>query len=404
LLRRLAPLALLLAAACAPTAPTPPETQAPAPPQPTAPAAPRLSLDPLSYDDLPGWNQDRAAEVLPALKRSCDRILRLPTDRSIGHDGIAGTAADWYAPCAAVARVAPGDHAATRAVFETHFQPWQVSDNGRAEGMITGYFEPEITGSRQRKGRFTVPVLGKPSDLVSVDLGRFRPEWRGEQLSGRVEGGRLVPYPTRAEIESGAIDGRAPVLVWTDDPIDFAIMQIQGSGRVRLDDGSLLRLGVAANNGHKFVGLGALLREEGAEAGSMPAIRAWLNAHPDRAGPLMARNPRYIFYGINPGDGPLGTEGVALTPLRSVAVDPRYLPLGVPLWLDTTDPDGRPLRRLVMAQDTGAAIKGAVRADLFWGGGEAAFRDAGRMKNQGRLTLFLPLQRSPRVALGTPAP
>ena len=396
--RRLAPLLfLLLAAACSPDNPAPP------------PASDRssLGLDPVSFADLPGWNEDRAAEVLPALKRSCDRLLRLPTDRSIGHDGIAGTAADWYAPCAAAARVAPGDDAGARALFETHFLPWQVSESGRAEGLITGYFEPEIAGSRQRGGRFTVPVLGRPNDLVTVDLGRFRPDWRGEQIVGRVEANRLMPYPSRAEIEAGAVDGRAPVLAWTDDPVAFAIMQIQGSGRIRFQDGSLLRFGVAASNGHKFVGLGALLRDEGvldSTSGSMAGIRAWLKGHPDRAPALMARNPRYIFYALNPGEGPLGTEGVPLTPLRSVAVDPRFLPLGAPLWLDTTDPDGRPLRRLVMAQDTGAAIKGAVRADLFWGGGEAAFLEAGRMKNPGRLILFLPQQRSPRLALDSARP
>lgn len=390
---RLAPLALaLLLGACA-------AEQAPPTPATPPAAQPRLGLEPISFADLPGWGEDSAAEVLPALKRSCDRLLRLPTDRSIGQDGVAGTAADWYAACAAAARVPAGDDAAARALFETHFIPWRVSESGKADGLITGYFEPEIAGSRQRRGRFTQPVLGRPNDLVSVDLGRFRPELRGEQIVGRVEFGRLLPYPTRAEIDNGALDGRAPVLAWTDDPIAFAIMQIQGSGRIRFEDGSVQRLGVAASNGHKFVGLGALLREEGVEAGSMPAIRAWLSAHPDRAAPLMARNPRYIFYAVNQGDGPLGTEGVPLTPLRSVAIDPRFLPLGAPLWLDTTDPDGRPLRRLVMAQDTGAAIKGAVRADLFWGGGEPAFQAAGRMKSTGRLTLLLPLQRTPRLAL-----
>lgn len=383
---------LLLAAACAPTAPTEP---------PAAPVAgARMELRPLGYGDLPGWSEDSAAEVLPALLRSCDRVLRLPTDRSVGHDGIAGTVADWYAPCAAARRIAPGDHEATRAMFETFFLPWQVSADGNTDGLFTGYFEPEIAGSKQRRGRFNIPVLGKPADLVSVDLSRFRPEMRGEQIVGRVEAGRLLPYPARKDIETGAIDGRAPVLAWTDDPVDFAIMQIQGSGRVRLDDGSVLRLGVAGTNGHKFVGIGKVMRDEGLLSGdsTMPAIRAWLKDHPAEAADLLGRNPRYIFYAVNPGDGPLGTEGVALTPLRSVAVDPRHIPLGAPLWVETTDPDGKPLRRLMMAQDTGAAIKGPVRGDLFWGSGEAAFAQAGKMKSPGRLVLFLPQTRSPRLA------
>jgi len=383
---------LLLAAACAPLAPTEP----PAP----APAEVKMGLAPIGYGDLPGWSEDSAAEVLPALLRSCDRVLRLPTDRSIGHDGIAGTAGDWYAPCAAARRIAPGDHDAARAMFETFFQPWQVSADGKTDGLFTGYFEPEIAGSKQRRGAFSIPVLGKPADLVSVDLGRFRPELRGEQIVGRVEAGRLLPYPPRKEIESGALEGKAPVLVWTNDPVDFAIMQIQGSGRVRLDDGSVLRLGVAGSNGHKFVGIGKVMRDEGLLTGdsSMPAIRTWLKQHPAEAADLLARNPRYIFYVVNTGDSPLGTEGVALTPQRSMAVDPRHIPLGAPVWVDTTTPDGTPWRRLMMAQDTGAAIKGPVRGDLFWGSGDAAFAQAGRMKSPGRLVLFLPQTRSPRLA------
>jgi len=383
---------LLLAAACAPLAPTE---------QPAAPSSDtKMGLHLIGYGDLPGWSEDSAAEVLPALLRTCDRVLRLPTDRSIGHDGIAGTAADWYAPCAAARRIAPGDHNAARAMFETFFLPWQVSADGNPDGLFTGYFEPEIAGSKQRRGNFAIPVLGKPNDLVSVDLGRFRPELKGEQIVGRVEAGRLLPYPARKEIESGTLDGRAPVLVWTDDPVDFAIMQIQGSGRVRLDDGSVLRLGVAGSNGHKFVGIGRVMRDEGLLKGdsSMPAIRAWLKEHPAEASDLLARNPRYIFYVVNTGDGPLGTEGVALTPERSLAIDPRHIPLGAPVWVDTTTPDGKPLRRLMMAQDTGAAIKGPVRGDLFWGSGAAAFAQAGRMKSAGRLVLFLPQARSPRLA------
>jgi len=391
-MRRLACLtaALILAGSC-----TPVER-----PSPAAPAADRMVLAPIGFDQLAGWSQDSAAAVLPALQRSCDRITKLPVDRSIGFDGIGGVAADWYGPCSAAAKVAAGDHAAARAVFEGWFTPWQVSNDGKPDGLFTGYFEPEIKGSRQRQGKYVVPIHGKPSDLVTADLGKFRPELAGEQLVGRLDGARLVPYPTRAEIEAGAIDAKAPVVAWTDDAVDLAIMQIQGSGRVRLDDGSQIRLGVAGNNGHKFVGIGKLLKDAGKLDGdtTMPAIRAWLKAHPAEGRELLAKNPRYIFYGVNLGDGPLGTEGVALTPERSLAVDPRFIPLGAPVWLDTVDPQGKPLRRLMMAQDTGAAIKGVVRGDVFWGAGEAAFEQAGRMKSPCRLVLLLPKARSPRMA------
>ena len=393
-MRRIGPLVALALAlgGCTPAAP---------PPAPSAVVSPpRLVLRPLGFDQLPGWADDNAAAVLPALLRSCERITRLPLDKSMGADGIGGTAADWYAPCSAAQKVAAGDHAGARAMFESWFAPWLATDDGRPDGLFTGYFEPEIKGSRQRQGRFTVPVLGKPVDLITVDLGRFRPDWAGEQLVGRLDGPRLLPYPARAEIEAGALEAKAPVVAWTDDAVDFAIMQIQGSGRVRLDDGSVLRLGVAGTNGHKFQGIGKILKDEGKldGDGSMPAIRAWLKSHPEEGRALLARNPRYIFYGINAGDGPLGTEGVALTPERSLAVDPRFIPLGAPVWLDTVEPSGRPLRRLMMAQDTGAAIKGVVRGDVFWGAGEAAFDKAGRMKSPGRLVLLLPLARSPRLA------
>jgi membrane-bound lytic murein transglycosylase A len=374
----------------------------PEPPPAKVPAGPdRMVLAPLDYDRLPGWSADESARVLPALLKSCARITRLPPDRSVGFEGVGGTAADWLGACGAAARVAEGDHQGVRALFETWFTPWQVTGDGKADGLFTGYFEPEIRGSRQRQGRYVLPIHGKPSDLVTADLGRFRPDLAGEQLVGRVENGRLAPYPTRAEIDRGAIDGKAPVVAWTDDPVDLAIMQIQGSGRVRLDDGSVIRLGVAGTNGHKFLGIGKVMKDEGklGADSSMPAIRAWLKANPEEGRAMLARNPRYVFYGLNAGtDGPLGTEGVALTPERSLAVDPRFVPLGAPVWLDTTDPSGRPLRRLMMAQDTGGAIKGPVRGDVFWGAGEAAFQAAGRMKSPGRLVVFLPRERSPRLA------
>ncbi len=387
--RALAALLALLAAGCA------------GPGGPPPPAAPdRMVLSPAQWDELPGWRDDTAAAVLPALLKSCAVLQRLPPDHSVGADGVGGTVADWGAPCGAARRLSAGDDAAARAFFEQWFTPWAASNNGRAEGLFTGYYEPEVKGSRRRHGPFTVPLLGRPADLVTVDLGRLRPDLGAEQLAGRLDGNRLDPYPTRAEIEAGALGGLAQPLVWLDDPVDAAILQIQGSGRVRLDDGSVLRVGVAATNGRKFVGLGKLLAERGLlpAGSSMPDIRAWLEAHPSEAPRLMAANPRYVFYRPVVGDGPIGAQGVALTAGRSLAVDPHFVPLGVPLWLDTTAPSGESIRRLVMAQDSGAAIKGPVRGDLFWGSGAAAFEQAGRMKAKGRVWLLLPIERSPRLA------
>ena len=385
--RRLAAAVLLVLVGC---------TQQPAP----GPAPDRLVLTPATFDDLPGWRDDSAAAVLPALLRSCERIARLPFDRSIGAEGIGGVASDWSGPCGAARRLPAGDNAAARAFFQEWFAPWAAANEAKGDGLFTGYFEPELKGATRRQPGFAVPLLGRPADLVTVDLGRLRPDIGHEQLAGRVVDGRLEAYPSRAEIEAGALGELARPLFWLDDPVDAHILHIQGSGRIRLEDGRTIRVGVAATNGRKFVGIGKVLADEHRlDAGSsMPAIRDWLHAHPNEAPALLAANPRYVFYRIVEGDGPLGAEGVALTPERSLAIDARFIPLGVPLWLDTAAPSGNPIRRLVMAQDTGAAIKGPVRGDLFWGAGEASFQQAGRMKAAGRYWLLLPRNRSPRLA------
>ncbi len=389
----------MLALALASCAPAPKPEPVPTPAPPTGPD--RAILRPAAFTDLPGWRDDAVSAALPALRRSCERLAKLPSGRAIGADGQGGTVGDWYGLCAAAGRLPAGDDAAARAYFETWFQPALVTRGGADDtGTFTGYYEPELIGSRGRKGRFTLPLLGRPKDLVTMDLGKFRPDLGHEQLAGRVVGSRFEPYPPRAEIESGALDGIAQPLVWLDDPVDAHILHIQGSGRIRLDDGAVMRVGVAATNGQKFVGIGRVLKDKGKLDGdiSMPAIRAWLKAHPAEAVALMAENPRYVFYRVVEGDGPVGSEGVALTPERSLAVDTRHVPLGMPLWLDTVDPAGKPLRRLVMAQDTGAAIKGVVRGDFFWGAGEAAFQMAGRMKSQGRYWMLIPRTRTPNVA------
>jgi membrane-bound lytic murein transglycosylase A len=368
-------------------APQPVRTPAPLP-QPPAGGEEGVTLFPASFADLPGWGVDRAAQALPAFQKTCERLTKQPPDKSVGFDGMGGTVRDWLGPCSAARRLPQHDDQTTRSFFEGWFDPYLVTASGRAEGTFTGYYEPELRGSRTRKGRFTVPILGKPRDLV-VQGG----------VVGRMSGGRMIPYPSRAEIEAGSLGNLAPAIAWVEDPVDAHILHIQGSGRLIMDDGSLIRLGVAGTNGHKFVGIGRLMRERGLiNDVSMPSIRAWLKAHPTEAKALMAENPRYVFYRVVNGEGPVGSEGVALTPERSLAVDPRFIPLGVPLFLDTVTPAGQPLQRLVMAQDTGGAIKGVVRGDFFWGRGEDAFQTAGRMKSTGRYWVMLPRARSPRVA------
>jgi membrane-bound lytic murein transglycosylase A len=308
----------------------------------------------VAFADLPGWSEDRQGEALAALRRSCARL--------------AAERPDWREACAAVSRVADDDHQAARALFETHFTPLRVQGDGADTGLITGYFEPEIEGALAPGGRYRVPLHALPAGAA--------------------------PWPTRAAIDAGALDGTS-VIAWLADPIDAFFLHIQGSGRVRLDDGRVMRVGYAGTNGHPYVAIGRVLIAEGAlarEDVSMQSIRAWLDANPGEARRVMHANSSYVFFRLLEGEGPIGTEGVALTPGRSVAVDRGFVPLGLPVWVDAPDPlePGARIRRLAIAQDTGGAIRGAVRADVFWGAGAEAAERAGRMREPGAIWVLQP--------------
>jgi len=369
---------------------------------PLAPATPGL-LTRSDFADLPGWGGDSAAEAIRPFLATCAGLARLPHDRAVGPDGVGGTVADWLGPCRAAIEITGGDDPAATRFFEDWFRPYAVGARGggaadEAVGLFTGYYEPELRGARRPDRTHAVPLYRRPADLVTADPGEFGVAHDGAGLTGRVVDGRLRPYPTRAEIDGGALAGRGLELLWIDDPIDVFFLHIQGSGRVRLADGGVVRVGYAASNGRPFVGIARLLIDSGAiprDGASMQSVRDWLRAHPDRAPEMMQANPRYIFFREFDGDGPIGAAGVVLTPLRSLAVDPAFMPLGAPLWLDTVWPPGgpdagKPLRRLMIAQDTGGAIKGAVRGDVFWGTGDAALARAGGMKQTGRYFLLLP--------------
>lgn len=379
-------------------------------PQPAGPPE-RLALTPARFASLPGWADDRHADALPAFAETCERLRTMPADRPLGGGEAAapraGRVADWLPLCAEAAAIAPGDHAAARAFFESRFRPW-LAANAQGQpadpyGTFTGYFEPELTGSRRRRGAEQVPLLQRPPDLIAADLGDFAPDLAGRRLAGRVQGDRLVPYASRAEIEDGALDRRRLELLWLDDRIDAFFLHVQGSGRVRLAEGGIARVGFAAQNGHPYVPIGRVLVERGAmtlEQVSMQSIRDWLRAHPAEAREVMRQNPSYVFFrelrGLEPDEGPPGAFGAPLTPGRSIAVDHAHVPLGIPIWLDTRDPTTQqPLRRLVLAQDVGGAVRGPVRGDLFWGWGAEAEQAAGRMRERGLWWLLLP------VAVGT---
>jgi membrane-bound lytic murein transglycosylase A len=367
-----ASIAAVVLAGCA-TAP-PPESK------PVPEAKPRLVPD--RWSSLPGWQTDTLEEAWPALLQSCSVLKR--------RDG-------WQQPCDRAGSVTAVDRNALRTYFEQQFTPWRVVNaDGTQTGLVTGYYEPLIRGSRKPSDRYRYPVYGVPEDLLTIELGEQYPQLKGLRLRGRLDGRRVVPYYDRSRIDSGvpALAGRE--IAWTDDALDLFFLQVQGSGRVRLETGEILRVGYADQNGHPYRSIGKLLVDRGEltiEQASLDGIKAWARQNPEKVRELLDYNASYVFFReLPPGpDGPLGAMGLPLTAGRSVAIDPRTVPLGAPVFLATAYPSSdRPLARLMLAQDTGGAIKGGVRADFFWGFGEEAGRQAGRMRQQGRMWVLLP--------------
>ncbi len=337
-----------------------------------------------AWADVPSWRQSQVLPSFNAFLQGCTS---------------AQNRAAWQKSCAA-ARVAVAEERAARAFFEEQFSPFQVmTPDAQQEGLITGYYEPILRGSRHQSATFRFPIYGVPDDLIVVDLGEVHPELRNLRLRGRLQGRRLVPYYARSEIDAAVPELRAKPLAWVADAVELFFLQIQGSGQVELASGERFRLGFAEQNGHPYRSLGRYLADRGelnADQASMQAIKAWASAHPDKLKEALNANPSYVFFRELPPpkhrlDGPPGALGVPLTPGYSVAVDPTYIPLGSPVFMQTTLPlSSSPLERLVLAQDTGGAIRGAVRADFFWGTGEEAGNQAGRMRQQGKLWLLWP--------------
>lgn len=357
----------------------------------------RATLQPARFADLPGWESDDPRATLVALDRSCDRRSGRAAGRAVGPFAIAGFEKNWATACAALGALdrTSLDGARARAFFEQRFRPWLIAGADGEEGLFTGYYEASARGARKKSGRYNVPLYKRPADLVEADLGAFFDEFRGRSVAGRVQGGRLVPYAERSRIAGGALAGKGLELLWLDDPVDAFFLEIQGSGRITLPDGKILRVGFAAKNGRPYTAIGRVLVDMGAltrEQVTMQSIRAWLAANPDKAREVMEKNAAYVFFRELNGQGPIGAEGVALTPARSLAVDRRYLPLGVPVFVAADDPQGglAPWRSLMVAQDTGGAIRGAVRGDIFLGAGDDAADRAGRMKMRGRAWILLP--------------
>jgi len=370
----------------------------------TDPPKTGFGLDPIRFEDLPGWKTDVHSEILPAFLKSCTLIQKQPSSKRMGVLEEMGQVEDWIPLCQSAKIIRPDNAAEAQYFFESRFQAYSVGSKWTAAGLFTGYYEAELNGAFRPDERYRYPILSRPKDLISADLGQFDHKWNGSQIAGRLLNNRLVPYYTRAEIEAGTLNGHQLEILWVDNPADAFFLHIQGSGRVSLADGSFIRLAYAGRNGHRYTAVGRELVANGImrlDDVTMPAIRDWMEANPVGGGVLRKKNRSYIFFRISDTSGPVGAQGVLLTPGRSLAVDPKYIPYGIPLWLVTTDPGTKPkkpLRRLVVAQDTGSAIKGPIRGDLFWGHGRHAATKAGLMKEKGTYFLLLPKSAKPRPA------
>ena len=373
----------------------------------TGSAGETLHLAPATFADLPGWSDDHHADAARALRRSCTRLAELPPGAWVGTDHRFGRARDWRALCDAIGRVPDGDHAAARRVLEAETRPWASASSKGAVGEISAYHVQPVRASRTRHGPYQTPIYARPPELVMVDLARFVPDARGRKLWGRLDEatGTLVPFPTRAEIRRGALAGRGLELLWLDDPIDALFLEIQGSGKATLDDGSTAWIQFAGKNGRPYRGIAGLLRARGRlpkGQGTMQGIRAELARDLPGLDALLDGNPAKVFFTLGTEDGALGSQGVVLTPKRSAAVDRAFIAASTPLWIDTRAPEAgkrgtAPWRHLVIAQDTGGGIRGPVRADLFWGDDATAVELAGHTGGPGRIWLLLPraLQAAP---------
>lgn len=346
-------------------------------------------LSPVTFAELPNWQQDKLSAAWPAFVRSCQQLITLPADAVLKNISSLSSIQNI---CTRALAIHQSTEARIKYFFEENFTPYKVSVESNSEGLFTGYYEPVLSGSRIKTKRYIAPLYKKPNDLVTVDdLGIFRRDLKGIHLTGRVVNGHLQPYFTHAEIDRGILQGNE--LIWIEDPIDAFIVQIQGSATIKLDTGTLVHVAYAAANGHPYTAIGKVLIERKVltrENMSMQSIRAWLKEHPALANEVLHQNASFVFFKESQNKGPIGDEGVTLTPGRSLAVDPSYISYGTPIWLDISHPTSARIQRLVIAQDKGGAIKGPIRGDVFWGTGKRAGELAGLMKSKGSYYLLLP--------------
>lgn len=397
---RAALFALIVLAACSRETPAPPPDETPPPDVPPISEAAILHT-PLPWGAVAGWTETDPRAALSAFSRSCARLALRP-DTAVMSERVpaSGTAGDWRQACTMLLHDF-ADPASARAAIESVFTPVRLTAPDTESGMLTGYYEPEIEVRRQRESDFTQPLRARPDDLLTADLGAFDPELAGRRVVGRASGLEFIPYRTRGEIEA---EGAGEPLAW-GRPIDVFFLQIQGSGRAVFPDGTQARAAYAANNGRPYNSIGRVLIDRGEmelSDASKAGIEAWLErAGPEAARDLFNENPRYAFFALEPLTdpllGPRGAEGVPLTPMASMAADPAFHAYGTPVFLSADLPGEPGWQGLVVVQDTGGAITGPMRGDMFYGWGDEAERRAGSQRSQGSWTILLPHDLAARL-------
>lgn len=366
-----------------------------------------ITLKPASFNDLPGWDNANIKKSFETFQVSCKTFLRQDPERPVGSQQIHMRAKDWHPACHAAMGMAHVSEQSARIFFQKWFKPVSFYQKKSVTGLFTGYYLPFLHGSLTKTATYNVPIYGLPSTMVVINLQDFGPEFNNRRIVGRIEKDKILPFHHREAINKGVMKNDAPVLVWVSSHIDRLFLEIQGSGVVELPNGERLHLGYAGENGAPYTPIGRVLVERGImtkKTASMQGIREYLEAHPEEILSIINQNKSFVFFRVLNRSAALGAQGVTLTPGYSLAVDRKWIPLGTPLWLDTTRPDShsdtqKTLQRLVIAQDTGGAIRGIVRGDVFWGAGETATYIAGNMKNEGRYWLLLPRHRVTELPL-----
>ena len=368
-----------------------------------------VSLKKSSFEHLPGWNKANFKQSFLTFQISCKTFLRQDPERAVGSRYIPMKAKDWQPVCKAATTIKTINNDSAQRFFRQWFEPVHFHEKKPVTGLFTGYYLPLLHGSLEKTDEYNIPVYGLPDNIITINLEDFNPDLPKKRIVGRIENNQLLPFHTREEINKGALKNKAPVLVWVNSHIDRLFLEIQGSGMVELANGQQMFLGYAGENGAPYTPVGKVLVAKGImtpKTASMQGIKIYLEAHPEEILPVINQNKSFVFFRELKDTAAMGAQGVVLTPGYSLAVDRQWIPLGTPLWLDTTHPVAntetpRTLQRLMVAQDTGGAIRGTVRGDVFWGAGDDATFTAGNMKNPGHYWLLLPrpvLDRLPDLA------